>query len=107
MRQLDIIWEIKEYLNIYPKATVVNLGCGLDETGKACDNGSCKIVNIDFPDIIDIRNKLISNHKRERNIACDLKDYSWMNEINGSNGVIFFAAGVFHYLKKMKLRILF
>lgn len=37
MRQLDIIWEIKEYLKIYPKATIVNLGCGLDETGKACD----------------------------------------------------------------------
>ncbi len=49
MRQLDIMWEIKEYLKTYPKATVVNLGCGLDETGKACDNGSCKIVNVDFP----------------------------------------------------------
>ena len=49
MRQLDIIWEIKEYLKIYPKATIVNLGCGLDETGKACDNGSCSIVNVRFP----------------------------------------------------------
>lgn len=26
MRQLDIMWEIKEYLKTYPKATVVNLG---------------------------------------------------------------------------------
>ena len=53
MRQLDIMWEIKEYLKKYPEATVVNLGCGLDETGKACDNGLCHIVNIDFPDIIE------------------------------------------------------
>ncbi|WP_222703272.1 class I SAM-dependent methyltransferase [Fusobacterium necrophorum] len=75
---------------IYPKATAVNLGCGLDETGKSCDNGICKIVNVDFPDVIEARDQLISTHERERNIACDLKDYSWMNEIDGSDGVIFF-----------------
>ena len=104
MRQLDIMWEIKEYLKTYPKATVVNLGCGLDETGKACDNRSCKIVNIDFPDVIEVRNQLISNYERERNVACDLKDYSWMNEVDGSNGVIFFAAGVFHYFKRNEVK---
>lgn len=106
MRQLDIIWEIKEYLKIYPKATIVNLGCGLDETGKACDNGSCSIVNVDFPDVINVRNQLISNHEREKNVACDLKDYSWMNEVDGSNGVVFFAAGVFHYFKREEVKSL-
>lgn len=99
MRQLDIMWEIKEYLKKYPEATVVNLGCGLDETGKACDNGLCSIVNIDFPDIIEIRKKLIAEQNREKNIACDLKDYTWMKEIDDSKGVIFFVAGVFHYFK--------
>ncbi|SFE33674.1 class I SAM-dependent methyltransferase [Peptostreptococcus sp. D1] len=104
MRQLDIMWEIKEYLKMHPKAAIVNLGCGLDETGKACDNGSCKIVNVDFPDVIEVRNQLISNYERERNIASDLKDYSWMKEIDGSNGVIFFAAGVFHYFKRDEVK---
>ena len=99
MRQLDIMWEIKEYLKQYPEATIVNLGCGLDETGKACDNGFCHIVNIDFPDIIEIRKQLIAEQDREKNIACDLKDYSWMDEIDASKGVILFAAGVFHYFK--------
>ena len=100
MRQLDIMWEIKEYLKKYPEATIVNLGCGLDETGKACDNGICHIVNIDFPDIIEIREKLIVvKQDREKNIACDLKDYSWMDEIDASKGAILFAAGVFHYFK--------
>ena len=51
---------IKEYLKKYPEATIVNLGCGLDETGKACDNGFCHIINIDFPDIIEIRKQLIA-----------------------------------------------
>jgi len=106
MRQLDIIWEIKEYLKDHPKASLVNLGCGLDETGKTCDNGLCNIVNIDFHDVISIRKQLISEHEREKNIACDLKDYSWINEIDGSNGVIFFAAGVFHYFKTKEVKTL-
>lgn len=106
MRQLDIMWEIKEYLKKYPEATVVNLGCGLDKTGKACDNGLCSIVNIDFPDIIEIRKKLIAEQNREKNIACDLKDYTWMKEIDDSKGVIFFAAGVFHYFKMDEVKAL-
>ncbi|WP_235043750.1 hypothetical protein [Peptoniphilus mikwangii] len=66
MRQLDIIYEIKEYLSRYPKATIVNLGCGLDETGKTCDNGLCHIVNVDFPDVISIRKQLIFEQDREK-----------------------------------------
>ncbi|MDO4778296.1 MAG: class I SAM-dependent methyltransferase [Tissierellia bacterium] len=104
MRQLDIMWEIKDYLKKYPNATIVNLGCGLDQTGKACDNGTCKIVNIDFPEIIEIRENLIDLTDRELNIACDLTDYSWMDNLDGSEGVVFFAAGVFHYIKKEKVK---
>lgn len=104
MRQLDIRWEIKDYLKKYPKAVIVNLGCGLDETGKACDNGLCRIVNVDFPDIIAVREKLTDKYDREVNIARDLKDCSWMDEVDGSDGAIFFAAGVFHYFKMSEVR---
>ncbi|MGI6690796.1 MAG: class I SAM-dependent methyltransferase [Christensenellales bacterium] len=106
MRQLDMMWEIKDYLGKYPKATTVNLGCGLDETGKACDNGLCTMVNVDFPDVISVREQLIDKHERETNISCDLRDYSWMDQVDGSNGVIFFAAGVFHYFKKEEVKSL-
>ena len=49
MRQNDLAWEVQAYLKTHPSAAVVNLGCGLDNTGRACDNGSCKIYNLDFP----------------------------------------------------------
>ena len=39
MRQNDLAWEIRDYLNQHPKAAVINLGCGLDNTGRMCDNG--------------------------------------------------------------------
>ena len=43
MRQNDLAYEVQAYLKTHPCAAVVNLGCGLDNTGRDCDNGRCKI----------------------------------------------------------------
>ena len=40
MRQNDLAYEVQDYLKAHPQAAVVNLGCGLDHTGRHCDNGS-------------------------------------------------------------------
>lgn len=97
MRQNDLAYEVKEYLKEHPEAAVVNFGCGLDDTGRRCDNGRCRIYNLDFPDVISVRNELLPAGEREENVACDLNDTSWFDKIDGSNGAIFFAAGVFYY----------
>ena len=97
MRQSDLAWEVRDYLKTHPNAAVVNLGCGLDDTGRACDNGTCKIYNIDFPDVIAVRNALLPAGERETNIGCDLNDASWFSRIDASGGAVFFAAGVFYY----------
>ena len=97
MRQIDMECEIRDYLAAHPTAAVVNMGCGLDQTGRACDNGTCKIYNVDMPDIIAAREGLSPAGERELNIASDLNDFSWMDAVDGSGGAIFFAAGVFHY----------
>ncbi len=98
-RHYDLMWEVTDYLKTHPRAAVVNLGCGLDDTFSKVDNGQCRGYNIDFPDVIDIRNELLPAGDRETNIACDLNDYRWMDRVDGSEGTVFFAAGVFYYLK--------
>lgn len=98
MRHYDLSYEVKEYLKSHPKAAMVNLGCGLDTTGNYCDNGQCKLYNLDLPDVIAIRNELLPAGDREKNIPCDLTDPSWFDEIDASEGAVFFAAGVIFYL---------
>ena len=98
-RHYDLLWEVNDYLRTHPEAAVVNLGCGLDDTFAKTDNGQCRGYSIDFPDVIDIRNELLPAAEREMNIACDLNDYRWMDQVDGSKGAVFFAAGVFYYLK--------
>ena len=100
MRQTDLAFEIRDYLKTHPHAAVVNLGCGLDGTGRACDNGSCKIYNLDFPDVIRVRNELLPAGEREENVPCDLNDTAWFEKIDASGGAVFFASGVFYYFLK-------
>ena len=97
MRQCDIAWEIKNYLKFHPNAAIVNLGCGLDNTGRYCDNGSCKIYNLDFPDVIAVRNEILPSGEREENVPCDINDTEWFKKIDASDGAVFFASGVFYY----------
>lgn len=106
MRQNDLAFEVRDYLKSHPNAAVVSLGCGLDNTGRACDNGSCKIYNLDFPDVIKVRDELLPSGEREENIPCNLNDTAWFEKIDASEGAVFFASGVFYYFLKEQVKTL-
>ena len=106
-RQYDLRCEVEAYLKSHPNAAVVNLGCGLDDTISKADNGTCHGYNLDFPDVIEVRNKLLPAGEREENIACDLNDFAWMDRIDASGGAVFFASGVFYYFKTADVKKLF
>lgn len=107
MRESDLLCELRDYLETHPRATLVNLGCGLDQTAENADNGICRIVNIDLPDVIAVRNALLPETERIRNLGCDLNDTAWFDAIDGAEGVCFMAAGVFYYFKREDVRRLF
>ena len=106
VRQNDLAFEVRDYLKGHPNAAVINLGCGLDGTGRSCDNGSCNIYNLDFPDVIAVRDELLPAGEREENIPCDLNDTAWFSQIDASNGAVFFASGVFYYFLTEQVKAL-
>ena len=106
-RQYDLRCEAEACLKDHPKAAVVNLGYGLDDTFSKVDNGQCRGYNIDLPDVIKVRNDLLPPGERETNLACDLNDFSWMDRIDAGNGAVFFAAGVFYYFRTAEVKKLF
>lgn len=109
VRQYDLAWEVKDYLTGHPSACVVNLGCGLDTTFEQIDNGKARGYNLDMPDVIALRNELLPAGEREKNIACDLNDTAWFDEIDFTreNGAVFIAGGVFYYFTKENIKKLF
>ena len=106
VRQNDLAFEVRDYLKSHPNAAVVNLGCGLDCTGRSCDNGRCKIYNLDFPNVITVRNELLPAGEREENIPCDLNNTEWFAKIDASGGAVFFASGVFYYFLAEQVKAL-
>ncbi len=106
-RQYDLRSEVEAYLKEHPKAAVVSLGCGLDDTFRKCDNGFCRGYNIDLPDVIRVRDDLLPAGEREQNLSFDLNDFTWMDRIDASDGVVFFAAGVFCYFRIGEVKKLF
>jgi O-methyltransferase involved in polyketide biosynthesis len=46
---------LKAYLTDEPQATVVNLGCGFDTTFQRVDNGTMRWIDLDLPDVIELR----------------------------------------------------
>ena len=106
-RQYDLQCEIENYLKEHKRAAVVNLGCGLDDSFRRVDNGFATGYALDFPDVIQVRRELLGEGERGHYLPCDLNDFSWMDEIDGSHGAIFFAAGVFYYFMTEQVCALF
>ncbi len=108
-RQYDLATVCKRYLADNPEASVVNMGCGLDTTFYGVSNGRARGFNLDFQDVIDVRNELLPARQLETNIATDLTDYTWFDKIGFApeKGAVFFASGVFYYFKKGDVRDLF
>ena len=106
-RQQDMVSVCRDYLKEHPNAAVVNLGCGLDTTFSQVDNGSAVGYHVDFPDVIRVREELLPKKERQINIACDLTDHSWMDAVPAGEGAVFFASGVFYYIKTENVKNLF
>lgn len=99
----------REYLQKHPKATIVNLGCGADVSFASIDNGYCHFINLDLPEVIEAREKLVACREREKNVAMDAFDTTWFDEIETpvEDGVYVISGGVFMYFDAKKIKKLF
>ena len=104
----------KNYLINHPDATIINLGCGLDMSFEEIDNGRCRFINMDLPDVIEARKQITELREREFDMAGDLMDFEWMQRIqaepynvNVSNGVYIISGGVLMYFHTEQMRQFF
>lgn len=67
-RTVIIDKQTADFINSNPNCTIINLACGLDDRFSRVDNGQIKWYNIDFEDVIDLREKVIKNNDRVINI---------------------------------------
>ncbi|MBN1639353.1 MAG: class I SAM-dependent methyltransferase [Ignavibacteriales bacterium] len=99
--------KIKEFISVFPEATIVNIGCGLDTTFDRVDNGKIHWYDLDLPDTIELRKKYILETDRRKFISKSVFDTSWYNKIEKKDNVMFLIAGVLYYFNESEVKKLF
>jgi O-methyltransferase involved in polyketide biosynthesis len=98
---------IRQFISGHPRATIVNLGCGLDTTFERVDNGRFIWYDLDLPDVIKLRKVFIAESKRRKFLPFSLLDSSWFEQIHVEDSVLFLAAGVFYYFTENQMKDFF
>jgi len=104
MRSLFVDEVIGNYLVSHPKATVVNIGCGMDTTFDRIDNGLLLWYDLDMPDVIELRKKFIKETSRRKFIPASFLDEGWLKKIKVVDGILFIAAGVLYYFEEAEVK---
>ena len=99
---------VNAFIQDHPKATIVNLGCGMDTTFSRVDNGQITFYELDFPDVIALRQHFYSDDERHISISASLHDTQWYEQIkHPSDGLLFLAGGVFMYSNTAQMKAFF
>jgi O-methyltransferase involved in polyketide biosynthesis len=108
IRAYNIDKAIVNIIERYPDATIINIGAGLDTTFQRIDNGKIFWYDLDLPDTIELRKKLIPESERNTYIAKSAFDMTWLSDIKVRGSKIFIvAAGVLCYFEKELVKNLF
>jgi O-methyltransferase involved in polyketide biosynthesis len=103
-RKIDNV--VKHFIAGHPRATIVNIGAGLDTTFSRLDNGAIHWYDVDLDEVIALRQKIIPARPRSICIAKSAFDHSWFKDVRfqEKDGILFVAGGVFFYFAEEKVR---
>jgi O-methyltransferase involved in polyketide biosynthesis len=108
MRKFDK--HVSEFLIRNLDGAVVHIGCGLDTRFERVDNGQVEWFDLDLPDVMKLRQKLIKNeNSRYHILATSVFDDGWIGEVSQykPRPFLFLAEGVFPYFEETNVKVLF
>lgn len=97
---------VRNYINENPESTIIQFGSGLDTRFNRVDNGRIIWVDIDFPEVIELREKLFDNRDKDRwkFISGDIFDYEWFEKIPKDRRIFFLTEGVLLYYPENQVK---
>jgi methyltransferase (TIGR00027 family) len=109
LRSREFDRHAQDFLARHPEAVVVHIGCGLDTRFERVDNGQVEWYDLDLPDVIELRRKLIGGEgKRYHLLACSVLDSTWLDamSVHQQRPLLFLAEGVLLYLEEAQVKSL-
>lgn len=103
LRALAIDIEARRFLAQHPSATVVAVAEGLQTSfwrlSATVPDPQFRWLTVDLPPVIEIRQRLLPAEDRVSVCAQSALDYSWMDQVDPSEGVFITAEGLLMYLQ--------
>jgi O-methyltransferase involved in polyketide biosynthesis len=97
----------RDYLTQNPGVTVLSLGSGLDAR-YARVRGYTMWYDLDFPEVVALREKLLPAIDRHENIPSSVTDWAWLDRVPSPSGkTLVIAEGLLMYLKAEEVYELF
>jgi O-methyltransferase involved in polyketide biosynthesis len=90
---------VRRFISDHPDAVVLDLGAGLDGRVFRVDPPpTVAWYDIDFPEVIALRARLIPPHPNARNVGVDVTDPDWLNAVPTSRPAMIVADGLIAFL---------
>lgn len=105
----------RDFINRYQNAVVVHIGCGLDSRFERVDNSQVEWYDLDLPDVIELRRKLLGNEGgRYHLLGCSVLEEAWLEAVKAParqavyspRPCLFLAETVFVYLIEVQVKSL-
>ncbi len=99
--------KIREFLTDNPGGTIINIGCGLDTTYERVNNGKARWYELDFPEVIETRKRLVRETETRVFLPFSVFDTEWYSYVSDKRSVLVMMAGVIYYFEENQARALF
>jgi O-methyltransferase involved in polyketide biosynthesis len=88
-----------------PGCTVINLACGFDTRFWRIENGKCKYIELDLPEMIEMKREILKDQLDYELIGCSVLDTAWIDQVttNGNSNFLLIAEALFYYLPKQEV----
>jgi O-methyltransferase involved in polyketide biosynthesis len=96
---------VRRFLRQHPRATVVELGTGLNTRFDRLDNGTVRWFDLDLPDTIALRRRFFADRQRCSMVVGSVLDTDWFDTVAAAPGpYLFVCEAVFVYLTEEQVR---
>ncbi len=93
----------RKFASEHPGCNIVHLGTGLETAYLRLKDINAHFYDMDLPDVIELRKRLLPEKENETVIAGDMFDLSWSEGIDEKKPTMILALGVFQYFEEERI----
>ncbi len=94
---------MQAFIDAHPSCNMVILGCGLETAYDRMTRRQTQIYEMDLPEVIDGRRKVLGERENETLIPGDLFDLRWADGVDKDKPTLITVSGVFQYFREEKI----